>query len=583
MRLIAVGRDGGDHSFAVNSQMSDQFIERNAAQFYRTVEVGVVPNRIGDLGQTEQIVVTNVSRLRSHSGHRKILRGGTLLPQRDAIMRTAAQQHTGERCTENQKDSSHGVILTDREPTRERPERSMRAQRVHEISDTRQSLCFHGPGMRPHYNDLMSSSSPPLAALLDAYKTGAADPVTQTRVALSRVNGNLTRNTYIVTDPQWSLHEAELQAKRAASAPSSLPLAGVPVSLKDCFDLSGFPTSCGSKFYASHHGSVAQDSWVAARLRARGAVIVGKTHLHQLAYGITGENPDYGDCLQPLNPALLTGGSSSGAAASIQEGSAVAAIGTDTGGSVRTPAALCGLAGYRSSLGLGDWTGGHHLAPSFDTIGWLFRDLRDAFLLGDALFDLPAEKLAPTPIRVGVLAGSLLEDCDQAVCASLFDWRESLLQAGVRVEPVEPAFWFDAWDIYAPIQAAEAAQIHAGFFDNFDPLIGARLRWGAQFNDQELSQWQNRLRGYRAQLQQLLMRFDFILAPATPASRLPARADHAKTRAAILRHTAPASLGGLPAVVLPSDRCGVQLMAAHNDDRRLLRLAVQLGELVAGE
>ena len=87
------------------------------------------------------------------------------------------------------------------------------------------------------------------------------------------------------------------------------------------------------------------------QLRAAGAVIVGKTHLHPLAYGITGENPEFGDCVQPRDSGALTGGSSSGAAASVQEGSAVAAIGTDTGGSIRAPAALCGLAGYRATLG----------------------------------------------------------------------------------------------------------------------------------------------------------------------------------------------------------------------------------------
>ena len=164
---------------------------------------------------------------------------------------------------------------------------------------------------------------------------------------------------------------------------------GLPVSLKDCFDLAGFPTTCGSRFYAEHNGIASQDSWVAERLRSQGAVITGKTHLHQLAYGITGENSEYGDCSQPRNPAWLTGGSSSGAAASVQEGSAVAAIGTDTGGSIRCPAALCGLAGYRSSVGLGDWRGAAHLAPSFDTLGWLFRDLRDAPLLANALLDVP--------------------------------------------------------------------------------------------------------------------------------------------------------------------------------------------------
>ena len=111
-------------------------------------------------------------------------------------------------------------------------------------------------------------------------------------------------------------------------------------------------------------------------------MITGKTHLHPLAYGITGENPEFGDCLQPGDDGALTGGSSSGACASVMEGSAVAAIGTDTGGSIRVPAALCGLAGYRASLGRGDWRGAAHLAPSFDTMGWLFRDLEEAPLLG---------------------------------------------------------------------------------------------------------------------------------------------------------------------------------------------------------
>ncbi len=150
-------------------------------------------------------------------------------------------------------------------------------------------------------------------------------------------------------------------------------------------------TTCGSRFYAEKNGIARNDSTVAARLRQAGAVIMGKTHLHQLAYGITGENSDYGDCVQPRNAQWLTGGSSSGSAASVQEGSSVAAIGTDTGGSIRVPAALCGLAGYRSSLGLGGaqaWEGGTHLAESFDTLGWLFRDLRDGPALAAALFGL---------------------------------------------------------------------------------------------------------------------------------------------------------------------------------------------------
>lgn len=141
---------------------------------------------------------------------------------------------------------------------------------------------------------------------------------------------------------------------------------------------------------------------------------MGKTHLHQLAYSITGENAEYGDCLQPDNPQALTGGSSSGSAASVQEGSAVAAIGTDTGGSIRLPAALCGLAGYRASVGLGCWQGAAHLAPSFDTLGWLFRDLRDGPLLASALFGVKCTPAKPR-VRIAAVTGSFLDDCEPAV------------------------------------------------------------------------------------------------------------------------------------------------------------------------
>lgn len=420
----------------------------------------------------------------------------------------------------------------------------------------------------------------PIAALLAAYRSGETGPVAETRAAFARANANAGRNTYITLHPDWTLTEAQRQTSRAGE---NLPLFGVPVALKDCFDLAGFPTTSGSRFYAAHNPVACADSWLAARLRSAGAVITGKTHLHQLTYGITGENRDYGDCLQPADPARLTGGSSSGSAASIQEGSALAAIGTDTGGSIRAPAALCGLAGYRASLGLGDWAGGYHLAPSFDTIGWLFRDLRDAPLLANALFDLPPENPLPAEIRIGVLTGPLLDSCDPDVLRALNLWKDRLLRLAdhdtrtqVRLEPFNPTFWLDAWDIYAPIQAAEAAQLHTGFYQEFEPAIAARLAWGASLTGDQIARFRQRHAAFREQHAQLFRRFDFLLAPATPTSRLLAGADHTDARARILRLTTPASLGGNPAVVLPSSLCGLQLLAAHNDDRRLLRFAALL-------
>ena len=422
----------------------------------------------------------------------------------------------------------------------------------------------------------------PIAALLASYKSGACSPISETRLCLSRANGNASHNTYITLAQDWVLRETQRQTDRAGSG-SALPLYGVPVSLKDCFDLTGFPTSIGSAFYAAHNRNASSDSWAAARLRDAGAVIIGKAHLQQLAYGVTGENRDYRDCLQPADPALLTGGSSSGAAASIQEGSALAAIGTDTGGSVRAPAALCGLTGYRASLGIGDWTGGYHLAPSFDTIGWLCRDLRDLPLLAESLFELPPERPSPGTFRIGVLTDPLVDACDSEVERSLQTWQDRLRRASVHLEPFDAPFWSEAWDIYAPIQAHEAAQIHAGFYHQFDPVIAARLEWGASLAPNELQRMHQRLSGFRRQHERLFEQFDFLLAPVSPLSRLVAGADHTETRARLLRLTTPASLGGNPAVVLPSPQCGLQLIAARMDDRRLLRFAARLGELIAAE
>ena len=185
----------------------------------------------------------------------------------------------------------------------------------------------------------------------------------------ANANSNASQNTYVGFYSSESLAYAEKLHRIFPEEPSRPALYGVPISIKDCFDVAGTVTTCGSNFYAQYNQSAAKNSWIAQRLLDCGAILTGKTHLHQLAYGITGENPDYGACLQPRDATLLTGGSSSGAAASVQEGSALAAIGTDTGGSIRIPSALCGLAGYRTSHGIGSgeeregrWHGGYHLA-----------------------------------------------------------------------------------------------------------------------------------------------------------------------------------------------------------------------------
>jgi aspartyl-tRNA(Asn)/glutamyl-tRNA(Gln) amidotransferase subunit A len=417
--------------------------------------------------------------------------------------------------------------------------------------------------------------------LRTALAEGAATPSELAERALARANRNARHNTYLWGDPAWTRAEAkrvELMSKGEGGpfGDGRDALWGLPISVKDCFDLAGATTSCGVHFYRDLNGIAKLDSWLVERLRAAGAVIPGKTHLHPLAYGITGENPEFGDCAQPGDEGALTGGSSSGAAASVLEGSAVAAIGTDTGGSVRAPAALCGLAGYRASLGRGDWRGGAHLAQSFDTMGWLFRDLEDAPLLGQLFTSAHVEPHAPFT-RFAAIDNGFLHDCEPEIVESLHAAANELELLGLRKFEFDPGWWAGSLEIFAPIQAWEAARIHAGHFDQIQPAIRERLEWGSRIAEAEILALRQRHADFNSHMDEFFAAHELLLMPATPVTRLAVGADHSRTRARLLRYTTPFSLAGVPVVTIPCKAGGMQLAAARGNDEPLLELAALLG------
>ncbi|WP_263357496.1 amidase [Acidicapsa ligni] len=436
-----------------------------------------------------------------------------------------------------------------------------------------------------------------LRATLASAANPSAEIQANTQSSLALSNGNPSHNTYLWQDAAWTLKETDrissaayaehgMCAKPGLFGDARPSLWGVPISVKDCFDLAGSPTTCGTNFYRELHGIATHDSWLVEQLRSAGAIIIGKTHLHPLAYGITGENAEFGDCLQPGDAGALTGGSSSGAAASVMEGSALASIGTDTGGSVRVPSALCGLAGYRASLGRGDWRGAAHLAQSFDTLGWLFHDLEDGPLLGSIFGSTDASKLT-LPKNFAVISNSFLHDCEAAVVASLKATTRELEELGLTATTVDIDWWSDSLEIFAAIQASEAATIHRGNYAAFMPSIRERLQWGASLGDQDIAALRMRHAAFRDRMDALLAKHELLLMPAAPVTRLVAGADHSQTRTRLLRYTTPASLSGMPTVTVPCFASGhdtakvkaggVQLVAAHEDDARLLTVAAQLG------
>jgi len=430
------------------------------------------------------------------------------------------------------------------------------------------------------YNKTMKREVISVRRLRQALADGSTTPSALAEEALSSSNKNASHNTYLWHDAEWTRREA-LRAEaipRAKGGPfgdGRSPLWGLPISVKDCFDIEGAPTSCGVQFYRELYSAASRDSWLVERLRAAGAVITGKTHLHPLAYGITGENREFGDCLQPCDSSALTGGSSSGAAASVQEESAMIAIGTDTGGSIRVPAALCGLVGYRASIGRGDWRGGAHLAQSFDTMGCLFSDLADAPLMA-SLF-APAQEAKPKSFsKFAVVRAGHFDDCEPEITASLEQAILALEAKGLTRAKIDCNWWADSFSIFAPIQAWEAAWIHAGHFEQFDAGIRERLEWGARIEEGEITALRLRHEAFRARIDELLAEHEILLLPASPVAKLPAGADHRQTRARLLRYTTPFSLAGVPVVTVPCRAGAVQLATARGADEALLQFAAQL-------
>ena len=198
--------------------------------------------------------------------------------------------------------------------------------------------------------------------------------------------------------------EAEIAGRVVADTAKS-ELAGVPFVVKDLFDAAGWPTKAGSTFLEEERARPEGDGALVARLRAEGAVLAGKTQLHEFAYGITGENPHYGDVEHPRLPGRTSGGSSSGSAAAVAAGVVPLAFGTDTAGSIRVPAAFCGLFGFRMTP--------HHpwiadafpLAPSFDTAGWFTANAGEVVpenWTGGIVKSKPEKRSKTCPIKTDV-------------------------------------------------------------------------------------------------------------------------------------------------------------------------------------
>ena len=322
-------------------------------------------------------------------------------------------------------------------------------------------------------------------------------------------------------------HESAIAAARQADAQRAAgiacsPLAGLPVSIKDLLDVAGETTMAGS--VVLHDAApAAKDAPVVARLRAAGAAIVGKTNMTEFAFSGVGLNPHYGTPVNPVEPSLarIPGGSSSGAAVSVAAGICVAAIGSDTGGSIRIPAALCGLVGFKPTMRRVPVSGSVPLSPSLDTICAITRSVQDCLLVDAIIADAPLQiqSLSLTGLRLAVPQTVVLDELDEHVAASFAASLTLLSAAGAQIVELPLALLAEARQInlFATIEAyAWHRALLASRGDDYDRRVAMRMRLGANFSAADYAQAKQARYDWIARMEHALQPFDAMLMPTVP-------------------------------------------------------------------
>jgi amidase/aspartyl-tRNA(Asn)/glutamyl-tRNA(Gln) amidotransferase subunit A len=358
----------------------------------------------------------------------------------------------------------------------------------------------------------------------------------------------------------------ELAAALVPADPKA-PLRGVPYFLKDLFDVAGVKTKAGSRFLAEVRPLPARDAALVQSLRRCGAACAGKTHLHEFAFGLTGENPHYGDCTHPRFPDRTTGGSSSGSAAAVAAGIVPLAIGTDKGGSIRVPAAFCGLYGLRLTPGIAWIKDAFPLSPTSDTPGWFTRTAEDMLAATAALVGLGGMERAPRGVYLAL--GELEPEVGEACAAA----------ARQLCEPASPdttagltrTFEYAA-RTHGVLTSLEAARVHAPWLDprraEYGAVVWERIDQGRRWTADDLRDVTLWHAGLRLAWTSYFLAHDFLVLPATPFPALPLTQLNLENRRRILALNAPASLGGLPVLTLPVPlpsglTAGLQVVVNH--------------------
>jgi aspartyl-tRNA(Asn)/glutamyl-tRNA(Gln) amidotransferase subunit A len=410
---------------------------------------------------------------------------------------------------------------------------------------------------------------------------------------IQRLNPRL--NAFITVAPDMG-EQGRQSAHQATGAKAALP--GIPIAVKDLFDTAGMLTTSGSRFFKENVPQ--SDARAVGRLKQEGAIIAGKTNTHEIALGVTTVNPHFGACRNPWDEDRVAGGSSGGSAVAVAAGMALSALGTDTGGSIRIPASLCGVVGLKPTFGRVSLRGVMPLSWNLDHVGPLARSIEDAALMLQVLagydaddptsVDMPVEDFrAKTQEgirgwRVALGRGDYVESANPEVLEALDAAVAVLTECGARVLRVDVSFLLEAARANKLMTQADAATIHRQRLvehpDWFGNDVRRRLEAGRDTEAVDYIQARRTQAVVRRRLERLFNDYDVLVLPTTPTTAPPISGGDAVLLASQLtRFTAPFNLAGLPAISICCgfDRAqlpiGMQLIAAAWGESALLRAA----------
>ena len=423
-------------------------------------------------------------------------------------------------------------------------------------------------------------------------------PVDLVRACLDRIDRrNRELNAFITVTAESALREARIAEAEIGRGQWRGPLHGIPVALKDMIDTAGVRTTAASELFLDRVPD--QDAAVVSRLRRSGAVVIGKLNMQEFAYGGSSVPSHFGPVRNPWDPRCIAGGSSGGSAAAVAAGLCFAALGTDTGGSIRQPAALCGVVGMKPTFGRVSNLGVIPLAPSLDHAGPVTRTVEDCAAVLESISgyerrDPSSErrpKLRPWPtasagMRVGVPREFFYDGLDPAVRGALEAAISVLRALGATVREVPLAVSTDRTVFRAEAYASHAVSI-AKSPERYLPETLAKLRLGAQIDAATYIVARRRLAELRRGIGAVFATVDVLLTPTVPVPA-PRLSEYPPTfdavldweASSILRNTRPFNQMGIPALSVPCGRTaeglpiGMQIAAAPWQERRALTLAL---------